>query len=693
MAKKYVLPAIFTAEDKLSAKVAKMTSKVEAKLDKLQRKWRMAGDKAFATARKYAVAGTMIVAPMALMANEAIKFESQMSNVATLIDTNAESIEKMGDKVLDLSTKLPVPINELTASLYDIRSAGIAADDQFATLETSAKLSAAGLADVKQSTDVLTSALNAFESQGLSAEQTADILFKTVKNGKTTLAEISQAFGATAPIIQSAGISLEDFSAATAALTTTGTPASQAQNQIRASVIALQKPTQQMTKIYKKLGVASGDELVKKYGSLGAAYQAINDKSKELNLNNGKVWGSTEALAAVTSLTGATNDAYVSTLDDMVNGTNALNDAYDKQAGTGKASMQILKNQLQSTAITLGQALLPVIIDLMKWITPMIKGFANWTKRNKGLVQTIGKVAVVAAGLSFAVSGLNAVVGTFYKVLTVGSKIMKAWQMVVKIATAVQWLWNVAMNANPIGAIIIAVTALTAVVYGLSKAFSSQTTAQRLNNEVTERALENSIDQRVEVTMLFAQLRKLKVGSDEYSATLAKIEKLQPGITEKYNLQAGAVRDLAAAEAELTANILERAKSEARAEMIKEKYKEAQQARDEGGTGNWLYDTALWSIGMEEKTKKITGEGRALKLEKEAEFLADQEAQYQLELADKKTEGPENVDATKTEVTENNNNNSETNNLVIDFKNPPPGMEVSGSGGSGVSIPNMTSTR
>lgn len=70
-----------------------------------------------------------------------------------------------------------------------------------------------------------------------------------MKAGKTDIAQISQAFGATAPIISAAGISLEEFSAATAALTTSGLPASQAQGALRQATISLIKPTKEMKEL------------------------------------------------------------------------------------------------------------------------------------------------------------------------------------------------------------------------------------------------------------------------------------------------------------------------------------------------------------------------------------------------------------------------------------------------------------
>ena len=308
--KQFVIPSIFTAIDKFSGPIDKMTKKTDASFARMDRNLRKVSTTAFDVGKKSAMVGAAIIAPLALFANEAMNFEESMSNVSTLIDTSAESIEDMGDKILALSEKLPVPIEELTASLYDIRSAGIAADKQFEVLEASAKLSAAGLSTVEEATNLTTSAINAFASEGKSAAEINNILFKTVKFGKTTVAELSQAFGSVAPIIQSSGTSLADFSAATAALTTLGTPASQAQNQLKASIVSLQKPSAEMTKVFGKLGVTTDKELIQKFGGLVGGFEAVNGAIEDMGLNAAKTWRSTEALGAVTSLTGATNESY-----------------------------------------------------------------------------------------------------------------------------------------------------------------------------------------------------------------------------------------------------------------------------------------------------------------------------------------------------------------------------------------------
>ena len=476
------IPTIFSAVDKFSSTVNKMTSN----LTSFQKK--AAGLERVNTRlnkMKYYALGAAVGLGVAV--NDANNFEKSMSNVATLVDTNSEDMNKMGDDVLEISKKIPKPVEELSSSLYDIRSAGIEASNAMSTLETSGKLAVAGLSSTEESTNILTSAMNAFKKEGLDSGQIADILFKTVKAGKTTISQLSQAFGANAAIVESAGIKLADFQAATAALTTTGTPASQAQNQIRAAVVALQKPTAEMEKIYKRLGVTSEKELIDREGSMVGAFEAINKAGKDMKLNLAKAWGGSEAKAAVTSLTGATKDAYLSTLDDMINGNEQLESAFNKQMTSNSSQLQIAKNNMQSLSIVVGTQLAPIITSLAQTFVPVIQSVAEFIKQNDYLINIVPILAGLLIAFKLTVWGVRAAV--FAQNIAMGinaarvgamSLAMKgnvvaqtAYKIAMALTTGTTWLataattaFGVALNLGlwPILAIIAAITAVILVI-------------------------------------------------------------------------------------------------------------------------------------------------------------------------------------------------------------------------------------
>ena len=50
----------------------------------------------------------------------AMDFSASMGDVATLVDSSTESIDQMGKRVLDLSSRVPVALEQLPPALYDI---------------------------------------------------------------------------------------------------------------------------------------------------------------------------------------------------------------------------------------------------------------------------------------------------------------------------------------------------------------------------------------------------------------------------------------------------------------------------------------------------------------------------------------------------------------------------------------------
>lgn len=333
---------------------------------------------------------------------------------------------------------------------------------------------------------------------------------------------------------------------------------------------------------------------------------------------------------------------------------------------------------MQSLAITLGQVLLPVISDLVEAVMPVIQKFSKWAKENKGTLGTIMKVAAAVAGFAFAVSGIAFAVG---------------------IASKAMVIFNFVMAANPIGLVVVGVLALSAALYGVYRAFNQVSSAQKLNNEVTNRALDNTINQRVEVTMLFKALRKAEEGSAAYNSTLEKLEAMQPGIIEKYDLQTKAIDKINQAEKELINTIMRRAKIQAAEELTVEKTKAAITAEQEGPG---FMDNALEvfkrnalatvTFGLSE----ITG-AQALVIDS-AEEKNKQEVQQLFSEADLLAGAVAEFSAVNPEKTKQDSQNSfiektTKEQITVKFENLPEGATVTGNGNNNFAMPTTGTTR
>ena len=119
-----------------------------------------------------------------------------------------------------------------------------------------------------------------------------------------------------------------------------------------------------------------------------------------------------------------------------------------------------------------------------------------------------------AMAVADGLAGLEDAGRSFKQLATVA----KSYTIVQKAVTAAQWLWNVAMSANPIGAIVVVVTALIAAGYALVKMFmdSSEATkkAEKANIE-----LNKSLDNQVKAQNKANQETEL---SSEHQLKMAK---------------------------------------------------------------------------------------------------------------------------------------------------------------------------
>ena len=443
----YIIPTIFSAKDQMTGVMGKIGMGMKALTGEgavmgaaLTRDFNAISAKATAAGMSATLMGAAIIAPLALATNEAVKFEKAMGNVATLVDTNTESMAAMGDEVLKMSKQIPVSISDLTESLYQIRSAGVGAADAMNVLAVSSKLSVAGLSTATEATKAVTSAMVDFKTQGLSTEQIANSFFLTVKEGKTKMDALNISFGANAALVANAGLKLQEFNGVTAALTNTGMEASLAQIGVANTIISLIKPTTEMLKVYKKLNIATGEQIIQQYGYMGAM-DAVAGAAKNLNIEPARLFNKTGLKTAV-DLQGGVHDQAMANIKEQMAGVNALNEAYAKQFGTSAAQIQLFKNNVQGLGIALGSALIPALNKVMGVLTPIITGIGDFAKNHKDLMAVLLTGAGIIGGIAITYGGFMLAIGAITKATWL-------WGMTTKVVTGLVGL-NSAMVAAAI---------------------------------------------------------------------------------------------------------------------------------------------------------------------------------------------------------------------------------------------------
>lgn len=167
-----------------------------------------------------------------------------------------------------------------------------------------------------------------------------------------------------------------------------------------------------------------------------AAVKAHGKRSSEASIAADKLHLAQENVGAATQKTKAITI-------DAGEAYKRLGDAYggaaSKNAETAAGKQKIMAVQLSELQEKIGYALIPVMSKLVDIGMKVI----GWVDRNTKLAGILVAVIGGLAAVTWAVSAAT-----------------KAWAAITKVATAAQWLWNAAMDANPIALVVLALVAL-----------------------------------------------------------------------------------------------------------------------------------------------------------------------------------------------------------------------------------------
>jgi hypothetical protein len=139
-------------------------------------------------------------------------------------------------------------------------------------------------------------------------------------------------------------------------------------------------------------------------------------------------------------------DELMATLGGNTDTINGLADETDDW----KEKLAKLKNE----GLVAIEPIASAVFDLLGRGVPILKSVGQWMSANTGTVKALGIALAVIAGTILAV---NAGLMIYHGVMSVVKAATVVW-------TVVQWLLNVALTANPIGLIIVAIAALIAIV-------------------------------------------------------------------------------------------------------------------------------------------------------------------------------------------------------------------------------------
>lgn len=472
MATTLKVPTEFTAVDKFTAVVKKMASgvigfsktatasiaRINTRLD------RMVG---LTDAVKGALTGLTVAALFATAVKDIQAYDDALASFRTIVsDLSNKEFVQFEKAIGDVAKGTKKSTVQVAQSFEKI--AGLNAD--FAK-------TASGLSEVSKQAIILSKAsgaeetenlvgiMNQFNMEAKEAARVSNVLAAGQAAGASTIAQSAEAYKNFGSVAKSANITLEQSQALIQTLGKFSLFGAEAGTKLRGSVLQLQKAG---------LGYKSGQ------------FQ-INDALAEANRKMSKLSTAKKKDAFLTKLFGAENitagkillgniDTYEK-FTGAVTGTNAAQEQAAIKSNTLSTKIEELKNSFTNLITTNDSAKnglgltkdvlgflaenIDVVVGL---VTALTIGFValkvaqmvatTWTFLYSVALGVMG----AATGKASIAIGANTVALGAYKAMTlIVTGLTYAW-------TAAQWLLNVALTANPIGIIIVAIAALIALV-------------------------------------------------------------------------------------------------------------------------------------------------------------------------------------------------------------------------------------
>ncbi|MGQ0529985.1 MAG: phage tail tape measure protein, partial [Panacagrimonas sp.] len=287
------------------------------------------------------------------------EYGKSLAEVSTLLD-DTSNMAAYASQARLMAREFGTAATEQSAALYQIFSAGQAGAKGIAVLDAANRLAIGGVTDIRTAADGLTSVLNAYGDRVASAADVSDTLFVGMRQGKTTIGELSGSLGLIAPIAASLDVEFSDLVASISAVTLGGVKTAEAVTQVRGVLAGILKPSSEAAELASKLGLEFNAQALAAKGLSGflADVQDKTGGNKELM---SQLFGSVEALGAVFALTANGGATFNSVLEAMESRAGQTEVAFGKMSAGADFALNRMKSAAADSLITLGNKLLTVI--------------------------------------------------------------------------------------------------------------------------------------------------------------------------------------------------------------------------------------------------------------------------------------------------------------------------------------------
>lgn len=379
--------------------------------------------------------GTAIFGGLGFAAHEAGNFATAVAKVATIADAAEFPLSKIRDIGFQMGEAYGGDLTTQLDALYSAIGSGASkASDAIDLMNASNKLAIGGLTSVDVAMNGLMGTLNAYGMAYSKATEVTDAFFQSVMLGGSdmSVSTLANGLGNITPLASAMNVSLDEMLGGLARLTAMGQKTDIAITNLKGAMEVFLKPNADAVAEAKRLNIAFDQNALKAKGFLGMIKE-ITTSTKYNAETMTKLFGqSTTGLAAMLALSQNGGAEFSAFMDDMAQKTGKAEFAFKTLAETGQFAQSILKTNLQSALVKIGDAIAPIIGAMAVLAYKVVKAFNEAGPIVHKLTAYIG---VAAGAFLFLIGGIAGSTAAIAGIILAGKALLIGLAVVAAGAT------------------------------------------------------------------------------------------------------------------------------------------------------------------------------------------------------------------------------------------------------------------
>ena len=355
-----------------------------------------------------------VTAPLALIGGASFKaaadFEAGMAKVKAVSGATASEFKNLQTNALELGRSTRFSAREVSALQLEFSKLGFTADEITKVTGATLNLAQATGSDLAQSAEVAGATLRAFGLDASETQRVTDVMAASFSSSALDMGSFQDSMKFVAPVAKAAGLSIEETTAMLAQLANNGIKGSAAGTSLR--------------RILSTVGATGGD-VKEKLAGLSKEVITLGDAKDEVGRTAQSAFlVLKDGLPDVANLTKAFQEA-----------EGAAGDMASVMDDNADGALKRMQSAVEGAQITIGTALAPAILDIVKGIENLAGKFSNLSEGTQGFI--------VKTGLAVAA------IGPFKSTLGTLMIQMAKSETATKLLAATTRVLNTVMKSNP----------------------------------------------------------------------------------------------------------------------------------------------------------------------------------------------------------------------------------------------------